>query len=259
MGSTAVAELEPALATAVAIVGHRDVSIAQQSCWTHLETMLKRERRGYPADILGELLRSHPKGGNMKKLLAAAAAAAFICLPGVAAAQDSGDAGHDFAGPRIEARVGWETPTVSDGSGTVYKVGQAVSYGGEVGFDAAVGRKVTLGAYANYDVSNVKVCDGGDCLGEKGNLSAGARIGIILSPRAVLYIKGGYNSITMRATSGGFSGEESKGGVGGALGAEFTLNKNVYAFVEGNYADYGAFYGINLQRRHVAAGLGVRF
>jgi hypothetical protein len=28
---------------------------------------------------------------------------------------------------------------------------------------------------------------------------------------------------------------------------------------EVNYADYGSFYGINLQRRHVAAGVGVRF
>jgi outer membrane immunogenic protein len=201
----------------------------------------------------------------MKKLFAAAAAAAFLCLPGIAAAQDysdtaaASDAGHDFAGPRIEARIGWETPTVSDGTGAVYKVGQAVSYGGEVGFDAAVGKKVTLGAYANYDVSNVSVCDGTDCLSEKGNLSAGARIGFVLSPSAVLYVKGGYNSITMKAKSGGFTGEETQGGIGGALGAEFVVSKNLYAFVEGNYADYGDFFGINLQRRHVAAGVGVRF
>lgn len=198
----------------------------------------------------------------MKKLLAAAVAAAFVCLPGVAAAQDyAGDAGPDnaFAGPRIEARIGWETPTVSDGTGAVYKVGQAVSYGGEAGFDLAAGKKVTIGAYVNYDVSNVDVCDGTDCLGEKGNLSAGARIGFAASPTVLIYIKGGYNSITMKAKSGGFSGEETKGGVGGALGVEFVVRKHVYAFVEGNYADYGDFYGINLQRRHVAAGLGVRF
>lgn len=198
----------------------------------------------------------------MKKLLIAAVAAAFVCLPGVAAAQDyDGDAGpdHSFAGPRIEARIGWETPTVSDGSGTVYKVGQAVSYGGEAGFDVAAGKKVTIGAYANYDVSNVEVCDGGDCLGEKGNLSAGARIGYAASPTVLIYIKGGYNSITMKAKSGTLTGEETKGGVGGALGVEFVVKKHVYAFVEGNYADYGDFFGINLQRRHVAAGLGVRF
>lgn len=191
------------------------------------------------------------------KIYAAAVAAFFVCLPGVAAAQDNND--NPFTGPRIEARLGWETPTVSDGTGTVYKVGQAVSYGGEVGFDVAVGGKVTLGGYANYDVSNVEVCDGPDCLEEQGNLSVGGRIGFVLSPGAVLYVKGGYNSMSIKATSGTLTGTDSQGGIGGALGAEFRLNRNVYAFVEGNYADYGDFFGINLQRRHVAAGVGVRF
>ena len=45
----------------------------------------------------------------------------------------------------------------------------------------------------------------------------------------------------------------------GALGADFNLNKNVYVMIEGSYADYGKLFGINLQRRHVAAGVGVRF
>ncbi len=193
----------------------------------------------------------------MKKYLAAAAAAAFICLPGVAAAQDKSD--HDFAGVRAEARIGWETPTVSDGGGGVYKVGQAVSYGGEAGFDVAAGRKVTIGGYANYDISNVSLCDGSDCIKEQGNLSAGVRLGFIASPGVLVYVKGGYNSMHLKASSGGTTAGDTQGGIGGALGAEFAIKKHVYAFVEGNYADYGDFFGINLQRRHVAAGVGVRF
>lgn len=193
----------------------------------------------------------------MNKVFAAAVAAAFVCLPGVAAAQDKQDG--DFAGVRLEARLGWETPTVSDGTGAVYKVGQAVSYGGEGGFDIAAGKKVTIGAYANYDVSNVSICDGPDCLSESGNLSAGVRIGFVASPRVLIYVKGGYNSMHLKATSGAATGSDTEGGIGGALGAEFTLKRHVYAFVEGNYADYGDFFGINLQRRHVAAGVGVRF
>jgi outer membrane immunogenic protein len=192
----------------------------------------------------------------MKKLIVAVAA--LVCVPGIAAAQDT-DTDPNISGPRVELRLGWETPTVSDGTGAVYKVGQAVSYGGEVGFDAAVGGKVTLGAYANYDKSNVEVCDAGDCLTVDGNFSAGARIGFVAGGRTVIYVKGGYNSISVTAKSGGFTGSDTQGGIGGALGVEFGIGKNAYGFVEGNYADYGDFFGINLQRRHVAGGIGVRF
>ena len=47
----------------------------------------------------------------------------------------------------------------------------------------------------------------------------------------------------------------------GALGAEFAVSSNVYVNVEAAYADYGELYdtGVNLQRRHVAAGIGFRF
>jgi len=191
----------------------------------------------------------------MIKLIAAAAA--LLCVPGIAAAQDSDP--DNLGGPRVELRLGWETPTVSDGSGTVYKVGQAVSYGGEVGFDVLAGSKVTIGAYANYDKSNVEVCDGVDCLAIDGNLSAGGRIGFVAGARTVIYVKAGYNSITVKAKSGALTGSDTQGGIGGSLGVEFGIGKNAYAFVEGNYADYGDFYGINLQRRHVAGGVGVRF
>lgn len=189
----------------------------------------------------------------MKKLIVAAAA--FACVPGIAAAQEDAN----VSGPRVELRLGWETPTVSDGTGAVYKVGQAVSFGGEVGFDAAVGKSVTIGGYVNYDKSNVEVCDAGDCLTIDGNLSAGGRIGIRAGGRTVVYVKGGYNNISVSAKSGGFTGTASQGGIGGALGVEFGIGKNAYGFVEGNYADFGDFYGINLQRRHVAGGIGVRF
>lgn len=192
----------------------------------------------------------------MKKYLAAAA---LLCMPGVAFAQEEEAAASDFTGVRIEARLGYETPTVSDGTGAIYKIGSAVSYGGEIGFDVQTGGSVVVGAYGNYEFSSVDLCDGGDCLGEKGNLSVGARVGLIAGPTTLVYVKGGYASIEMKAKSGTFTGSETKGGVQGALGVEFGLQKNVYAFFEGSYADYGDFYGINLQRRHVAGGIGLRF
>jgi outer membrane immunogenic protein len=188
----------------------------------------------------------------------AAAAATLLLAPVSAFAQDAAPA-HDFAGPRIEARLGYETPTVSDGSGSIWKIGSAVSYGGEIGADVRAGKNVVVGAYANYELSSVSLCDGGLCLKEKGNLSAGGRVGFIVGSKSLVYVKAGYASITLEATSGSVSDSESKGGVQGALGFEMGIGRKAYAFVEGSYADYGDFYGINLQRRHVAGGVGFRF
>lgn len=193
----------------------------------------------------------------MKKLLAAVAA--LSCVPGVAAAQDE-KASNQFDGLRAELRLGYETPTVS-GDGEVYKIGSAVSYGGELGYDIAVSEKVTFGPYVNYEFSGVELCDGGTCIEVQSNLSAGGRIGVAMGETVALYGKVGYASLRLKAVSGRFSGTDNRGGVYGALGAEISVSKKAYVNVELAYADYGALYGtdVNLQRRHASVGFGFRF
>ena len=192
----------------------------------------------------------------MKMLFALVAAAA--CVPGVAAAQDSDARTNHFDGIRAEARVGYETPTVSD-SGNVYKIGSAVSGGGELGYDVAVGKSVVVGPYAVYEFSSVKLCDGPDCIKENGNLGAGGRIGVAVGDTLLLYAKGGYARIGFSANTAFGTGSTIKDGIQGAIGANLNFGKNVYGLLEFNYGDYGKFFGVNLQRRHVAAGVGVRF
>ena len=184
----------------------------------------------------------------MKKYLVAAAA--VLCVPGAAYAGD-------FDGPRAEARIGWETPTVSE-DGDVFKIESDVSYGGEVGFDLAVGKKVVVGPYATYEFSNVGICDGADCLNEDGNLGIGGRLGIAVGKSALIYGKLGYARIRFTATAGGVTDSASDSGVQGALGLNLNFGKNAYGMLEVNYGDYGKFEGINLQRRHVVAGIGLR-
>lgn len=180
-----------------------------------------------------------------------ALAAALMCVPVAAAAQD-------FDGVRAEARIGYETPTVS-GNGQVYKIGSAASFGGELGYDFKLGPKVVAGPYAVYEFSTVKLCSGPDCIKEKGNLGVGGRIGIAVAPNVLIYAKAGYARITFDANTAFGSGSDSKGGVQGALGIDYNFSKHVYGLVELNYGDYGKFYGVNLQRRHALAGVGVRF
>lgn len=196
----------------------------------------------------------------MKRYIVAAMLAA---LPGAAYAQDTGPVettnAKAFDGIRAEARVGYETPTVSD-SGQVYKIGSAVSYGGEVGYDLALGKSVVAGPYAVYEFSSVKLCDGPDCISEKGNLGVGGRVGFAATDRLLVYVKGGYANIHFDANTAFGSASTSKDGVQGAIGASYNLSKHVYAGVEFNYGDYGKLGGvINLQRRHVAGTLGIRF
>lgn len=184
----------------------------------------------------------------MKRYIIVAAAVAAV--PGAACAQD-------FTGPRIEARLGYETPTVSDSTG-VYKIGSAVSYGGEVGFDAG-SKKITFGGYATYEASSVELCDSSVCINEDSTIGAGARIGFVASKNLLIYVKGGYTRIKMSAKLSGLSASDNKDGVQGAIGVETNLGKMAYAKIEFNYGDYGKFYSVNLQRRHVAMGLGLRF
>ncbi|WP_374413100.1 outer membrane beta-barrel protein [Novosphingobium colocasiae] len=161
------------------------------------------------------------------------------------------------AGFRLEARIGWETPTVSDGD--VYKIGQSVSFGGEAGYDVPLSNKVVVGPFVNYEYADSKTCEGGVCLGSDGNLAAGGRIGVNLGARTQLYGKVAYDSFRLKASIGGDSGTKTLTGVQGAIGIDYALSKSTYIGFEADYADLGSYAGVNFQRRHVALTGGVRF
>jgi outer membrane immunogenic protein len=187
----------------------------------------------------------------MKKLIIAALAAATIVAP----AQAEG-----ISGARAVARIGWETPTVSGAAlGDVYKIGQAVSFGGEVGYDFKASDKVTVGPYAVIDFSGVEACDIGDCLKVKNTWGAGGRVGFGVGDNGVIYGKAGYAKLNIDANVGVTVNSVSKGGVQGGIGYEGGLSKSAFWMLEANYGDFGKIGGVNFQRRHVAAGVGFRF
>jgi outer membrane immunogenic protein len=188
-------------------------------------------------------------GFSMKKFVLAAA---------VCAAFSTAASAQDLSGARIEARIGWETPTIS-GDGDVFKIGQAVSFGAEAGYDLKAGDKVVVGPYAIYEFSGVKACDAGDCLKVKGTWGAGGRVGFVVGGNGMIYGKLGYSDIRLKANVGTFTETVTKGGVGGGLGYEANFGKSTYWKIEANYADFGKIQGVNFQRRQVAAGVGLRF
>lgn len=166
---------------------------------------------------------------------------------------------HDFDGVRAEARIGYETPTVS-GGGNVVAIGSAVSFGAEIGYDFSLGRSVVAGPYAVYEFSRVDLCNAfSGCLSEDGTFGAGGRIGLVVSPHVLVYGKLGYARIRFSARSQGLTESESDGGVQAAIGLNVNFSRHLYGLAEIDYADFGRFGGVNLQRRHVAAGIGARF
>lgn len=184
-----------------------------------------------------------------------ALAAVGCLLPAVASAQVA-------SGLRVEARVGWETPTFSEieeGDDDIYKLGNAVSFGGEAGFDLAVSRGVSVGPYVTWEKSNVESCADGACLSVKDNLGTGARVGFATSPEGQLFVKVGYARITLEGSIDGFSDSEQRSGVQGAIGYQHGFGQRLYAAFEGNYGDYGEVYGAKMQRRQALVALGVRF
>jgi outer membrane immunogenic protein len=75
------------------------------------------------------------------RIMLVSAIALAVAAP--AAAQTDSDT-NSYDGFRAEARLGYETPTVSEDE-DIYKLGSAVSYGGEIGLDIAVSPTVTVG------------------------------------------------------------------------------------------------------------------
>lgn len=200
----------------------------------------------------------------MKKLFVAAAVAAASAQPAFAQDADVAPAAAK-QGVRIEARAIYETPTVSDvdPSDDVYKLGSAFAFGGEIGGDFAVSDRVTVGPYANYEISNVENCEGDQCVNGDYNWSAGLQLGYAVGDRGLAYVKAGYSELGLKGTvlvgNTLVDFKESNGGIGGAIGYEHGFGGTFYGRVEFGYADNGEIFGINFQRRHAGVALGARF
>jgi outer membrane immunogenic protein len=197
----------------------------------------------------------------MKKVVFSAVLALGLAQP--AFAQDGESAAAGKAGFRVEARAVLETPTVSSvfDDDDVYKLGSAMAFGGEVGFDFAVSETVVLGPYATYEFSTVENCEAGDCVSATDNYAIGLHGGVAVGSKGLVYAKVGYASLGLEASivTPALNASERGGGVQGAIGYEHGFGENFYGRVEFGYADNGDIFGINFQRRHAGFALGARF
>ncbi|MCW1382905.1 porin family protein [Novosphingobium sp. KCTC 2891] len=213
-------------------------------------------------------------------LAAAAAAPAF--------AQDATPA-EGFAGPRVEALVGYDhhrsgSSVDNDTTRNTKQSIDGVVFGGGIGYDVATGPNMTIGAEAEITESSAG-WDNNNGVPNTFNLGrvdagrdiyVGGRVGYAMSPSTLLYVKGGYTNAryNLKGTDGTVNLSQRLDTDGWRVGAgvEQKLGQNTFAKLEYRYSNYGkgefdfnggtpdsSRFNIDTDRHQVMAGVGVRF
>lgn len=186
---------------------------------------------------------------TLKNIIALAiAATALTAAPAMA---------QEFTGPRVEARLGFDSATLNANGGQA----TGLSYGGGIGYDYALSPKVRLGVEAAVDSSTAdKEFRGLLRADARRDIEVGGRLGYLVSPNTMFYAKAAYSNAqvgysldtgTGRVGIGHSTGDGYR--VGG--GVEVAASKHVYGKVEYRYSDYGN----GDQRNQVLTGIGYRF
>jgi outer membrane immunogenic protein len=219
----------------------------------------------------------------MKLKLLFAAAAAFAATPAMAQ-DDYGSDGADggvgaFTGPRIEVHAGWDRTGVNifdvrDFGGRTQIGGSqsdnGIFFGGEVGFDAEMGSLV-IGAYGGVDFSDndENFVAQNVTIKANRNIYAGARLGIVLAPRVMVYGRGGYSRGRLHqefragANTASFAGSRNPDGWHFGGGVEVNAGMVYFRgdFTHTTYDDHdlGNDLELHFSRNQLTAGVGIRF
>ncbi len=223
----------------------------------------------------------------MKNICALIALGSAFAASTPALAQEATPAA-SFQGLRVQAVAGYDHirsgSTVDINSDNVKQSIDGVVYGGGIGYDFAVGSRVTIGAdaeitgsSASYDNNNSQpnTFTLGRVKAGRG-LYFGGRIGYALSPAALVYAKGGYTNAryNVELANGGVSQSRRLDTDGYRIGAgmEYKLNKNMFVGAEYRFSSYkrGEFdyngatpdsnrFRIDTDRHQIVATAGVRF
>jgi outer membrane immunogenic protein len=164
-------------------------------------------------------------------------------------------------GFRAEVYGGWDNVS-ADGdsdSGIVYGIG--------LGYDLAVGEKVSVGLDLSADLSSMEECETGAivandraCLHAGRDLAAAVRVGYDVAPRRTVYALAGYTNARFRldyTSPAGVTTRDHTNLDGLRLGAGYQhgFGEKAYGKVEYRYSNYEN----DVSRHQVLLGVGVNF
>jgi len=204
--------------------------------------------------------------------VSAIAFAAMAAVPALAQAPDT-----PFTGPRIEAIGGYDN--VQPGNDNSDKAAEGFTYGVGLGYDFQMGGAV-LGVEAELSDSTGKITGrdidiAGDTLRLESDrdIYIGARAGIAIAPKTLLYVKGGYTNFRVQSRYDNSTGTVFDQGVtldgwraGIGLEQKFSLlGPSGFIKAEYRYSHYGNINlanvnaDIDVDRHQAVVGIGVRF
>ncbi|SEL63339.1 outer membrane immunogenic protein [Sphingomonas palmae] len=201
----------------------------------------------------------------MRKLVLASVAigTAVAALP--AAAQTNAP----FTGARIEALGGYDN--LQDGGDGSSEGRDGFVYGVGLGYDVQAGG-VVLGAEGEITDSTTRArsynaITAGDrfSINAGRDLYLGGRVGYVISPRAMIYAKGGYTNARVEsrydAGTTTFRDHTNLDGFRVGAGLEYNITPTAYVKGEYRYSHYGDVdgYDIDADRHQLMGGVGIRF
>jgi outer membrane immunogenic protein len=192
---------------------------------------------------------------------------------------------HSFTGPRVEATVGYDHvgagSSISNNNGQDDQKIDGVLFGGGVGYDFAAGGLLVgvegeaTGSTARSDRSSYTDTFGFGRVRAARDLYVGGRVGALVSPTTMLYVKGGYTNAQLNVLAGNTTTSTNTNfrldGYRVGAGVEHAIGRNTYAKIEYRYSNYGdarVDYGsasasntfdVDTDRHQIAASYGIRF
>ena len=145
----------------------------------------------------------------------------------------------NWTGVYVGAQVGGSFAIIGDKEGQGGISVDGIVGGGRVGFDLARGRFL-FGVFGEYNWSGAALELGGATLLEKNNeWTAGARAGVIVAPRTLVYAIGGYTQAEFGSPAQGGATETADGWTAGG-GVEFIAAGNLSLALEATHTWYDA-------------------
>lgn len=191
------------------------------------------------------------------RLFAASLLLSALATP--ALAQDNTD--KPFEGASITAITGVDRAGALDANGT------GVIYGGQLGYDIQSGKAV-FGVEGEVSGASTKYCTtntspGTYCDKAGRDLYVGGRLGYVVSPTTMVYVKAGYTNARDKFTyrdsvtpANDYSASGNQDGIRGGVGVETRIGKNLTAKAEYRYSNYA---DSSYSRNQGVVGLGFHF
>lgn len=224
----------------------------------------------------------------MKTICAILATGTALALAAPASAQEAAPSA-TFKGPRVGVTLGYDKSRSGssvdiDNTRDFKQSIDGLLYGGEIGYDMPVGNNLVVGAEAELTDSTAKWTAQGAQPNtfNLGRVSAGrdvyvgARVGYAMSPKTMLYVKGGYTNAryAMLASDGTTTLDQRIDldgyRVGGGL--EYAFSPKTFGRIEYRYSHYGkgeldfggqtpdsSRFNVDTDRHQIAVTYGLRF